>query len=178
MTRHGRPPGTAFSGLFQDWTANRGRPGIQVLLVLFRAAQAARGEGGTLRRLAAAPVMVAYRLVALTLFSVDVPVSTAVGRGLAIHHGMGLVVNRATRIGEHVTLRHSTTLGGRRTDDDCPVIESHVDVGPNSVLLGRITVGERALIGAGSVVLHDVPAAASVAGNPARILPSRSGAPC
>ena len=178
MTGHRRRSGTAHRRLFQDWTANRGRPGIQVLLVLFRAAQAARGNGGGLRRLVAAPVMVAYRLVALTLFSVDVPVSTAVGRGLAIHHGMGLVVNRATRIGEHVTLRHSTTLGGRRTDDDCPVIGSHVDVGPNSVLLGSITVGEHALIGAGSVVLHDVPAGASVAGNPARILPSRGGAPC
>jgi serine acetyltransferase len=164
--------------VFQDWAANRGRPGIQVLLVLFRAAQAARGRGGTLRRLVAAPVMVTYRLVALRLFSVDLPVSTTVGRALAIHHGMGLVVNRSTRIGDHVTLRHSTTLGGRRTDDDCPLIGSHVDVGPNSVLLGSITVGEGARVGAGSVVLHDVPAAASVAGNPARVLPSRSGVSC
>lgn len=168
----------AVAGLFQDWTANRGRPGIRVLLVLFRAAQAARGGNGTVRRLVAAPVMVSYRVVALTVFSVDLPVSTAVGRGLAIHHGMGLVVNRATRIGEHVTLRHSTTLGGRRGDDDCPVVGPRVDVGPNSVLLGSITVGEGARIGAGSVVLHDVPAGASVAGNPARLLASRSGVQC
>jgi serine acetyltransferase len=165
-------------GPFQDWSANRGRPGIQVLLVLFRIAQLARGNGGLLRRLLAAPLMLLYRVPALRLFSIDLPVSTVVGRGLAVHHGMGLVVNRATRIGDHVTLRHSTTLGARRTDEDCPVLASHVDVGPNSVLLGAVSVGRGALIGAGSVVLHDVPPAASVAGNPARVLPTRGESPC
>ena len=173
----GTTPGDR-SGPLQDWSANRGRPGIQLVLVLFRLAQVARGGGGRLRRLLAAPLMLSYRLVALRLFSIDLPVSTSVGRGLAIHHGMGLVVNRATRIGDSVTLRHSTTLGARRTDEDCPVLASHVDVGPNSVLLGAISVGRGALIGAGSVVLHDVPPAASVAGNPARVLPSRGENPC
>ena len=165
-------------GPFQDWAANRGRPGIQVLLVLFRLAQLARGDGGLPRRLLAAPLMLLYRVPALRLFSIDLPVSTVVGRGLAVHHGMGLVVNRATRIGDHVTLRHSTTLGARRTDEDCPVLAAHVDVGPNSVLLGAIRVGRGALIGAGSVVLHDVPPATSVAGNPARVLPTRGESPC
>ncbi|SDC49760.1 serine O-acetyltransferase [Geodermatophilus telluris] len=165
-------------GPFQDWSANRGRPGIQLVLLLFRLAQRARGDGGRLRRLPAAPLMLLYRLVALRLFGIDLPVSTAVGPGLAIHHGMGLVVNRATRIGGSVTLRHSTTLGARRTDEDCPVLAAHVDVGPHTVLLGAIRVGEGALVGAGSVVLHDVPPAASVAGNPARVLSTRGGTPC
>ncbi len=165
-------------GPFQDWSANRGRPGIQLVLVLFRLAQRARGDGGRLRRLLAAPLMLLYRLVALRLFSIDLPVSTAVGRGLAIHHGMGLVVNRATRIGDSVTLRHNTTLGSRRTDADGPVLADRVDVGPHSVLLGAISVGEGALVGAGSVVLRDVPPATSVAGNPARVLPTRGEIPC
>jgi serine acetyltransferase len=172
----GRTPGDR-PGPLQDWSANRGRPGIQLVLVLFRLAQEARGGGGP-RRLLAAPLILLYRLVALRLFGIDLPVSTAVGRGLAIHHGMGLVVNRATRIGDGVTLRHSTTLGARRTDEDCPVLASHVDVGPHSVLLGAISVGRGALIGAGSVVLRDVPAATSVAGNPARVLPPRGETPC
>jgi hypothetical protein len=71
------------SGLLQDWSANRGRPGIQLVLVLFRLAQGARGGGGRLRRLLAAPLMLFYRLVALRLFSIDLPVSTSVGRGLS-----------------------------------------------------------------------------------------------
>jgi serine acetyltransferase len=156
--------------LVQDWAANRGRPGIQVVLLLFRAAQMARGNGHRPRRLAAAPVLVLYRAVALSLFGIDLPVSTAVGPALAVHHGMGLVVNRATRIGDHVTLRHNTTLGARTGDDDCPRIGSSVDVGPHSVVLGDIEVGEGAVIGAASVVLGDVPPMASVAGNPARVL--------
>jgi serine acetyltransferase len=164
--------------LLQDWRANRGRPGMQVLLVLFRAAQLARGDGGRVRRLLAAPVMVLYRAVALTGFGVDLPVSTAVGPGLAIHHGMGLVVNRTTRIGAHVTLRHCTTLGARRTDDDSPVLDDHVDVGPNSVLLGPITVGTGARIGAGSVVLRDVPPWSSAAGNPAAVLSGHQESAC
>ena len=171
----GTTPG---DGPLQDWAANRGRPGIQLVLVLFRLAQRARGGGNRFRRLPAALPMLLYRLVALRLFGIDLPVSTTVGRGLAIHHGMGLVVNRTTRIGDCVTLRHNTTLGSRRTDEDSPVLASHVDVGPHSVLLGAISVGEGALIGAGSVVLHDVPPATSVAGNPARVLPPRGESPC
>jgi len=166
------------TSVFQDWTANRGRPGIQVVLVLLRTAQLARGAGGAVRKLLSAPVLLLYRIVALRLFAIDIPVSTQVGPGLAIHHGMGLVVNRATRIGDSVTLRHNTTLGARRTDDDCPVLGSGVDVGPNSVLLGPIEIGAHARIGAGSVLLRDVPPAATAAGNPARVLPTRGDTPC
>lgn len=168
MTGGATQPGRG--GLLQDWAANRGRPGIRLVLVLFRATQLMRGNAGGLRRLLAAPVQLLYRLVALSFFGIDIPARTRVGRGLAIHHGMGLVVNADTCIGDHVTLRHNTTLGSRRTDSDCPVLGTGVDIGPNSVLLGPISVGDGARVGAGSVVLHDVPAAASVAGNPARLL--------
>jgi serine acetyltransferase len=166
------------AGVLQDWTANRGRPGIQVVLALFRTAQLARGTGGGVRKLVSAPVLLLYRIVALRLFGIDIPVYTQVGPGLAVHHGMGLVVNRATRIGDSVTLRHNTTLGARRTDDDCPVLGSGVDVGPNSVLLGPIEIGAHARIGAGSVLLRDVPPAATAVGNPARVLPIRGDTPC
>ena len=98
-----------------------------------------------------------YRVIALGAFGIDIPVATWIGPGLAVHHGMALVINGGTRIGARVTLRHSTTLGSRRTDLDCPVLDSGVDVGPNSVLLGSISIGAGARIGAGSVVLHDVP---------------------
>jgi serine acetyltransferase len=128
--------------------------------------------------LLAAPVIALYRAVALGVFSIDLPASTSVGPALTIHHGMGLVVNRATRIGEHVTLRHNTTLGSRRGDTDCPLVGPFVDIGPQSVVLGAIEIGAGAVVGAGSVVLHDVPPAATVAGNPARVLPQREGTPC
>jgi serine acetyltransferase len=166
------------SGLFQDWRANRGRPGIRLVLVLFRAAQLARGNGHRRRVLLAAPVIAFYRAVALAVFSIDLPTSTSVGPALTIHHGMGLVVNRATRIGEHVTLRHSTTLGSRRGESDCPLIGPRVDIGPHCVVLGAVELGAGAVVGAGSVVLHDVPLGTTVAGNPARVLPHKEATPC
>src|SRR4051812_38926481 len=132
---------TPRAGVLQDWTANRGRPGIQVVLALFRTAQLARGAGGGLRRLASAPVLLLYRIVALRLFAIDLPGPPGGARGRPTPRGRGLVVTRAPGIGASVPPRHNTPLGARRTDDDCPVLGSGVDVGPNSVLLGPIEIG-------------------------------------
>jgi putative colanic acid biosynthesis acetyltransferase WcaB len=91
-----------------------------------------------------------------------------VGPRLRLHHGYGLVVHESAVIGSDCTLRHGTTIGNRRESDDCPVIGDRVDIGCSSVIIGRIEIGDDAKIGAGSVVLHDVPAGCTVAGNPAR----------
>jgi serine acetyltransferase len=152
-----------------DWRANAGRGGIQCLLALFRLSQQLRRRRrpiGWIGRI----VGRLYTAVAHIGYGIDLPLQTAVGPGLVIHHGVGLVVNARTRIGCGVTLRHNTTLGSRHGDDDCPTLESGVDVGPHCVILGAITLAEGARIGAGSVVLTDVPAHATAVGNPARVI--------
>ena len=72
------------------------------------------------------------------------------------------------------TLRQSTTIGNKTLADGsesgCPVLGDGVDVGANAVILGAIQIGEGAVIGAGSVVVKDVPAGAVMAGNPARVV--------
>lgn len=158
------------SKIFQDFTANFGRPHIQIVLVLLRCSQAARGSSiGLVRLLVGVPISAVYRSVALCGFGIDIPTSTRIGPGFAIHHGMGLVVHDRTVIGSDVTLRHCTTLGSKGKDG-APIIGNHVSIGPNSCVIGPIEVGEHSAVGAGSVVVANVPNKAVVAGNPARLI--------
>lgn len=158
-----------------DWRANDGRRGIQCLLVLFRLSQCFVARPGAARLLGRLLAR-CYTTMSRALYGFDLPVATDVGPGLVIYHGVGLVVNSRTRIGANVTLRHNTTLGGRRTNSDCPSIGANVDVGPHVVIIGAITIGAGARVGAGSVVIHDVPEGAVVAGNPATSVGARSDA--
>ena len=82
--------------------------------------------------------------------------------------GTALVSHGGAVIGSGCTLRHCTTIGMKSHPDDVPLIGDRVDIGCNSVIIGRIRVGDGAVIGAGSVVVKDVPAGAVVVGNPAR----------
>ena len=158
---------------FQDWKANWGNPKGRLVMVLFRIAHWARCGPGWARPLAVVygPV---YRLAVEWLLGVELPWKTRVGRGLRIDHGMGLVVNDGTRIGDGCFLRHSTTIGNKQLEGGaysaCPVLGNRVDVGANSVIIGPVRVGDDAVIGAGAVIVKDVPPYAVVVGNPARIV--------
>lgn len=164
-----------FRTIFQDTLANRGRPSIQILLILFRLAQGLRGENpSNLRRLASAPAIVLYRSYAFIAHSVDLPASTRVGPSLRIYHGFGLVVNKNVRIGRDVTLRHSTTLGGKRSNTDCPVLEDACSIGPGTIIIGEVRVGKGATVGASSLVISDVLDGTVVAGAPARQVSERN----
>lgn len=147
-----------------DLRANRGYPKSVVVMLGFRLAQAARSRGDVLGRLAYLVTGTAYKLLAEWLLGVELPPSTPVGPGLRLRHGVGLVVNPHARIGANVMLRHGVTIGNRLTETDCPVIEDDVEVGAGAILIGAITIGRGALIGAGTVVAQDVPARAVVSG--------------
>lgn len=149
-----------------DWSVNSGRRRLQVVLLLFRFAQITSIYPRPIRRL----VSGFYRAVALNFFAIDIPSHTQVGPRLRIHHGFGLVINAAATIGADVELRHSTTIGSRFGSTDCPQIGDGVSIGPQTTIIGDIVIGHGAKVGAGSVVLHDVPAGATVAGSPARVL--------
>ncbi|NKX50132.1 hypothetical protein HER39_06025, partial [Arthrobacter deserti] len=98
--------------LLQDWKRNAGRPQMQLLLVCFRAAQKCRAGSGPVRALGPLFTLL-YRWPVLFMVGVDIPVSPRVGPGLAIHHGLGIIVHARTRLGGNVTLRQNTTIGAR-----------------------------------------------------------------
>lgn len=152
--------------IFCDWKVNSGRVHIQVGLLLFRIAQISRRNYGRV----SAPLSILYR--AFSLFSVgfDIPVSTCVGERLRIHHGMALVVNSKSRIGNDVTLRQSTTIGSSVPGGASPVIGDGVEIGANAVIVGDVKIGDFAVIGAGSVVVSSVANGERVVGNPGRVL--------
>jgi serine acetyltransferase len=111
-----------------------------------------------------------YRVFSLAVAGIDLPRETRVGRNLTIHHGFGLVVNPATIIGDDVTLRHNTTLGARYGSMDAPTLEAGVDVGPNVVIIGAITLGRGTVVAAGTTVLHGTPAGSVVVGHSGRLI--------
>lgn len=113
------------------------------------------------------PIWLLYRLVFNYLLGIDISEKTSIGKGFVIWHGMGLVVNPTTIIGNNVTLRHNTTIGSAYKDGPSPVIEDDVDIGGNCVILGGVTIGCGAIVGAGAVVVKDVPSGIVVVGNPA-----------
>jgi serine O-acetyltransferase len=88
--------------------------------------------------------------------------------GFFVDHGMGVVVGETAEIGDNVTLYQGVTLGGTgfATGKRHPTVEDNVTIGSGAKLLGPITVGHGAKIGANTVVIHDVPPNATVVGNP------------
>ncbi|WP_224334842.1 serine O-acetyltransferase [Haloprofundus halobius] len=111
------------------------------------------------------------------LTGVELHPAATVGRRVFVDHGMGVVVGETAEIGDDVVLYHGVTLGGnsmRRTKRH-PTIEDDVVLGANATLVGPITVGEGARVGAGAVVIDDVPPGTSVVGNPARPAGGSSG---
>jgi len=110
--------------------------------------------------------------VTRALTGVEIHPAADLGRRVFIDHGMGTVVGETADIGDDVHMYHGVTLGG---DDPRPVkrhptVEDGVTLGANSTLVGPITVGEGATVGAGAVVVDDVPPYTTVAGNPAEVV--------
>ena len=156
--------------ILEDLKANRGQPKGQFVVAFYRLAHAARQPLDRRPRLAAIPIGIAYRLVVEWVLGIEIPWKTRIGRRLRVLHGVGIVLNDATVLGDDVVLRQNVTLGNKRGGLPCPVIEDGVKLGANAVVIGGVTIGREARIGAGAVVTKDVPAGRSAVGNPARVL--------
>jgi serine O-acetyltransferase len=103
---------------------------------------------------------------------IEIHPEAQVGRRLFIDHGIGVVIGQTAIIGDDVTLYQGVTLGGtgKGTGKRHPTLRDGVFVGNNANILGDITIGERSRVGAGSVVLRDVPPDSTVVGVPAHIV--------
>ncbi|MDR1557084.1 MAG: serine O-acetyltransferase [Tannerellaceae bacterium] len=103
------------------------------------------------------------------LFGVDIHPAARIGKGIFIDHATGLVVGETAVIEDNVSILHGVTLGGtgKETGKRHPTIRKDCLLGAHATVLGNIVVGEGSVIGAGSVVLHTVPAHSLAAGVPA-----------
>jgi serine O-acetyltransferase len=118
------------------------------------------------RRVPALPRVLAYVSRALT--GIEIHPAACIGDGLFIDHGMGVVIGETAELGENVTLYQGVTLGGTgfATGKRHPTVQANVTIGSGAKLLGPITIGHGAKIGANAVVIHDVPPNSTVVGNP------------
>ena len=114
------------------------------------------------------------------LTGIEIHPGAAIGSGFFIDHGMGVVIGETAIIGERVTLYHDVTLGGvapsidsdsQRNQKRHPTLEDDVIVGSGAQILGPVTVGRCARVGANAVVTKDVPQGVTVVGIPGRAIP-------
>ena len=107
---------------------------------------------------------------------IDIHPGAKIGQRLFIDHGLGVVIGETTVIGDDVTLYQGATLGGtgKETGKRHPTLGNYVTVSAGASVLGPLTVGDGAKIGAGAVVLSDVPAHSTVVGVPGHVVRIRS----
>jgi serine O-acetyltransferase len=112
------------------------------------------------------PRLLAYLTTAVT--GVEIHPAARIGRGLFIDHGAGVVIGETAEVGDDVTIYQGVTLGGTgfARGKRHPTVGNEVMIGAGSALLGPIEIGDRAKIGANSVVIHDVPPNSTVVGVP------------
>jgi serine O-acetyltransferase len=112
------------------------------------------------------PRVIAYTSRSIT--GVEIHPAAEIGSDFFIDHGSGVVVGETAEIGDRVTLYQGVTLGGTgfARGKRHPTLEDDVTVGSGAKLLGPVTVGRNAKVGANTVVIEDVPAHTTVVGNP------------
>lgn len=103
---------------------------------------------------------------------IEIHPGAQIGKGLFIDHGSGVIIGETAIIGDNVTLYQGVTLGGtgKETGKRHPTLKNNVMVSAGAKILGSFTIGENSKIGAGSVVLEEVPPNCTVVGVPGRVV--------
>ena len=107
---------------------------------------------------------------------IEIHPGATIGEGFFIDHGMGVVIGETSVIGDNVTLYQGVTLGGTSQQHvkRHPTLGNNVVVGVGAQIIGDITIGDDAKVGAGSVVVSSVPPHATVVGVPGRVVAMRN----
>jgi serine O-acetyltransferase len=109
--------------------------------------------------------------VARFLTGIEIHPAARLGRGLFIDHGMGVVIGETAEVGDNVTLLQGVTLGGTslKREKRHPTLGDNVVVGAGAKIIGALKIGDGSRIGAGSVVVREVPPNSVVVGVPGRV---------
>ena len=99
-------------------------------------------------------------------YGIHIPSSTSIGYGFYIGHGVGIVINGLTKIGNNVNVSQFLSIGSNKGTP--AVIGDNVYIGPNVSIVENVTIGNNALIAAGATVIRDVPMNSVAAGTPAK----------
>lgn len=142
----------------------------KVFIIVFRISQFF--SKNIFLRIIGFPIRMFYKFFFEWFVGIDIKDTTKIGVGFRIWHGYSIVIESSSIIGSNVTIRQNVTIGGGKFDGEggSPVIGDNVQIGANALILGPIRIGNYAQIGAGSVVVNDVPDFAVVVGNPARVI--------
>jgi serine acetyltransferase len=163
----------AIAWVFQDWSVN-GAWDSRIVLVRFRLAQYLFARAGVVGRIWG----FGYRMMSSLVVGVELAPELVAGPRLRIHHPQSIVVNAGSVLGADCVLRQNVTIGNivRRNGDvtDAPIIGDRVEFGAGCVVIGAITIGDDARVGALSLVREDVPARSTAVGNPARLIETPS----
>lgn len=162
-----------FGNLREDWQTYGGDIWCQGLWVMF-VYRFGRWRYGVRPTLLRKPLSLMYKLARTgmqILTGIELPCETSIGRRLRIEHFGGIIVSGDASFGDDVILRQGVTIGLKRTNErGAPRIGNRVDIGAGAKILGNISIGDDAVIGANAVVLCDVPAGALAVGIPAKVI--------
>ena len=166
-----------FENIREDWHTYERDPWRQGLWVML-AYRFGQWRYGVRPAIARRPLSLAYKLAKIAsqiLTGIDLPCETRVGRRLKFEHFGGIIISGDTVIGDDVIIRNGVTIGLRNTGKPgAPRIGNRVDIGTGAKVLGMISIGDDAVIGANAVVLCDVPPGSLAVGIPARIIDRRT----
>lgn|SRR5690554_149854 len=145
------------------------------LLRSLRGYEVAQGRPGLLARLMRIRWVLSHRFWSVVT-QADIPLGSRIGGGLLMPHPNGIVIHPAAEIGPNCLIFQQVTIGTTGNREGLPQVGGHVDIGAGARILGPVTIGDHAVIGANAVVTRDVPEGRIAAGVPARIFtPDRLG---
>ena len=156
-----------------DWSRERLRRSwdpSRRLLRAIRGWQSAKRSGGLLGGLMRRRWVLEYRFWS-AVTGADIPLTVSIEGGLLLPHPHGVVMHPNVRIGPNCLIFQQVTLGTRGGRPGAPKLGGNVDVGAGARILGPLTIGDHARIGANAVVLCDVPPGHRAVGIPAQIFP-------
>lgn len=161
---------SCFGLIMSDIKADRRNPKGLLLCTLYRIAHSVTGWPKPLLPFGYVLVLL-YKLVTEYVLGTEIHWRTRIGPGLRIYHGYGLVVHSNVIIGSNCVLRHGVTIGSKDSAGTLvPVLGDDVEVGVSALIIGPYRIGNGAKVGAGTVVLGDVPDGCVVVGNPGRVI--------
>lgn len=158
----------------EDWQANGKdwtKPGFRALAVY----RFGSWRMGVSSRVLRAPLSIIYRFLFRYVrnhYGIELPYSAKLGRKIVIEHQHGIVVHGAAELGDECVIRQGVTIGNRYLDrpHEAPILGCRVNVGAGAKILGGITLGDNASVGANAVVLKPVKRGETVVGIPAKPL--------